>query len=159
MNESNFNNRFDGFKEFLHTVETTDYTTNTTSTGLTTLQQSTRNNLRREGLKALKTDLTNWLGNDFDVVETQDGIVIAIENEPLDQTISWEIKCAIKALDYDPFIAANNWDEKQSQDAIKRERRAEEKAQKEANLAARRAKKLAEAEAKAVDSSSSSSNR
>lgn len=55
--------------------------TNTTSKGETTIQQTPRNELRREGLNALKQDLINLYGDDFDVVETKEGIIIVAENE------------------------------------------------------------------------------
>lgn len=45
------------FKEFLKTVENTEYATNTTATGALTIQQSIRNELRKEGVAALKADL------------------------------------------------------------------------------------------------------
>ena len=45
------------FSEFLHNIETTEFETNTTATGALTIQQSTRNELRKEGLAALKADL------------------------------------------------------------------------------------------------------
>ena len=69
----------------------------------------------------------------FDVVETKDGIVIVAENEPGDFTFSWEVKTTIKAIDYDPFIKAQR--EKDKEDKIKA-------------TEAKRAKKLAELEAR-----------
>lgn len=45
------------FAEFLKEVETSSYPTNTTSTGSQTIQQSIRNDLRKQGVAALKEDL------------------------------------------------------------------------------------------------------
>lgn len=143
MNNDNNNiNSVNSFANFLHEVEQTDYSTNKTASGALTIQQSTRNSLRREGLKALVADLKTWLP-DFDIVETKDGIVIVAENEPGDFTFSWELKSTIKSIDYDPFIAANNWEEKQIQDAAKKADRIKRAEEKQEALAEKRAKKLA----------------
>ena len=77
------------FGAFLRNVEATDYATNTTTTGALTIQQSLRNSLRKEGVAALKADLQWLYGEEFDIVETKDGIVIAAENEPGNFTFSW----------------------------------------------------------------------
>lgn len=45
------------FGEFLKTIENTNFETNTTATGALTIQQSKRNELRKEGVAALKADL------------------------------------------------------------------------------------------------------
>ena len=45
------------FKEFLHQVEKTHFNTKTTVAGKNTIQQTTRNVLRKDGLAALKADL------------------------------------------------------------------------------------------------------
>ena len=42
-------------------------------------------------------------GEDFDILETKEGIVIAAENEPGEFTFSWELKSTIKSIDYDPL--------------------------------------------------------
>ena len=68
------------FKKFLHKVEDAEFEQNTTITGTTTIQQTSRNNLRREGLAALKEDLIMLYGDDFDIVETESGIVLVAEN-------------------------------------------------------------------------------
>ena len=141
MNNDKNINSVNAFANFLHEVEQTDYSTNKTASGALTIQQSTRNNLRREGLKALVADLKTWLP-DFDIVETKDGIVIVAENEPGDFTFSWELKSTIKSIDYDPFIAANNWEEKQIQDAAKKADRIKRAEEKQAQLEEKRAKKL-----------------
>lgn len=135
------NNSINSFANFLHEVEQTDYSTNKTASGALTIQQSTRNSLRREGLKALVNDLKAWLP-DFDIVETKDGIVIVAENEPGDFTFSWELKSTIKSIDYDPFIAANNWEEKQIQDAAKKADRIKRAEEKQAQLEEKRQRKL-----------------
>lgn len=45
------------FKDFLAQVEQSEYDINTTATGAQTIQQSQRNLLRKEGVKALIEDL------------------------------------------------------------------------------------------------------
>ena len=67
------------FSEFLRMVEETEYETNTTATGALTIQQSARNELRKIGVAALKADLEWLYGNEFDVVETKEGIVLVAE--------------------------------------------------------------------------------
>lgn len=108
------------FNQFLQTVAKNSYGTNTTAVGTVTIQQSERNALRKQGVEALKNDLIKMYGTEFDVLETKDGIVIAVENEPGNFTFSWELKSTIKSLDYDPFIEANNYDEEL---AVKQEKR------------------------------------
>ena len=142
MDNKQINQPTNQFSNFLHQVEKTDYSTNKTASGALTIQQSTRNSLRREGLKALAADLKAWLP-DFDIVETKDGIVIVAENEPGDFTLSWELKSTIKSIDYDPFIAADDWEEKQNQDAIKKADRIKKAEEKQLALEEKRAKKLA----------------
>lgn len=82
-------------------------------------------------------------GAQFDIVETKDGIVIAAENEPGDFTFSWEIKSTIKALDYDPFVEASNYDEAQAQKIKRKQDKEDEKRAKVAALEEKRAKRLA----------------
>lgn len=69
------------FKDFLKEVESTTYPTNMTATGNLTIQQTLRNELRRKGVKALLEDLISVYGDEYDLVETKDGIVIVVENE------------------------------------------------------------------------------
>lgn len=76
------------FKEFLHQVEKTNFNTKTTVSGKLTIQQTTRNDLRKQGLAALKADLQNLYGDEFDIVETKSGLVIVAENEPSEFTFS-----------------------------------------------------------------------
>lgn len=138
-----------GFNDFLSEIEALEtIPTNTTATGTITIQQTPRNQLRKKGLAAFKADLEKIYGERFDVVETKEGLVIVAENLNSDFTFSWEIKCTIKNLDYDPFIEANNYEEDQ---AIKAEKRAQKQREKEEHvkrLEAKRASKLAEIEAK-----------
>lgn len=54
MNNTDYQSQFGAF---LHQIETTNYSTNTTATGALTIQQSTRNELRKQGVAALKADL------------------------------------------------------------------------------------------------------
>lgn len=134
------------FNKFLAAVAETDFETNTTATGTVTIQQSARNKLRREGVEALKHDLELMYGEEFDILETKEGLVIAAENDPGEFTFSWELKSTIKSIDYDPFIEANNYDEEVASKAEKKLRKEQEKAQKIAALEEKRAKKLAEIE-------------
>ena len=136
------------FSEFLRMVEKTEYTTNTTATGALTIQQSARNELRKIGVAALKADLEWLYGEEFDVVETKEGIVLVAENKPGDFTFSWELKNTIKSLDYDPFIQASNYEEAVAEKAEKKARVEAEKAERAQKLEEKRAKKLAEIEAK-----------
>ena len=136
------------FSEFLRMVEETEYATNTTATGALTIQQSARNELRKVGVAALKADLEWLYGDEFDVVETKEGIVLVAENEPGDFTFSWELKNTIKSLDYDPFIQASNFEEAIAEKAAKKARIEAEKAERARKLSEKRAKKLAELEAK-----------
>ena len=70
------------FPKFLNEVASTSFEQNTTATGAITIQQTTRNELRKAGVAALKADLELVYGDQFDVVETKEGIVIVVENEP-----------------------------------------------------------------------------
>jgi hypothetical protein len=76
------------FKQFLRKVGNSEFQHNTTITGTTTIQQTSRNNLRREGLAALKEDLIVLYGDEFDIVETEAGLVIVTENEADGTTFS-----------------------------------------------------------------------
>ena len=76
------------FTKFLKEVEQSQYDTNTTATGTVTIQQTTRNVLRKAGLAALKHDLELIYGDEFDILETKEGLVVAAENEPGDFTFS-----------------------------------------------------------------------
>ena len=136
------------FSEFVRMVEETEYATNTTATGALTIQQSARNELRKVGVAALKADLEWLYGDEFDVVETKEGIVLVAENEPGDFTFSWELKNTIKSLDYDPFIQASNYEEAVAEKAEKKSKVEAEKAERAQKLEEKRAKELAEIEAK-----------
>ena len=122
--------------------------TNTTANGMVTIQQTQRNQLRKEGLQAFKQDLIDWYGSEgFDVVETKEGIVIVAEAAADDDdggyTFSWEIKPTIKNLDYDPFIEANNFEEDKANKAQKKARQQAEKEAKNARLIKKREERLA----------------
>ena len=136
------------FADFLSEVEQTEFDTNTTATGTLTIQQSQRNLLLKKGIAAFKADLEWLYGDLFDVVETKDGIVIVAENEPGDFTFSWEVKTTIKAIDYDPFIEASAFEESEIQKASKKAQREKDKEDKIKATEAKRAKKLAELEAR-----------
>ena len=122
--------------------------TNTTANGMVTIQQTQRNQLRKEGLQAFKQDLIDWYGSEgFDVVETKEGIVIvaeaAADDDDSGYTFSWEIKPTIKNLDYDPFIEANNFEEDKANKAQKKARQQAEKEAKNARLIKKREERLA----------------
>ena len=51
------------FLDFLENVRMANYPTNVTALGTITIQQTLRNNLRREGVAALKHDLELIYGN------------------------------------------------------------------------------------------------
>ena len=70
------------------------------------------------------------------------------ENEPDDFTFSWEIKCTIKSINYDPFLEAQTYEDEEAEKAHKKALRDAEKLQREEELADKRAKKLAELAAK-----------
>lgn len=135
------------FTQFLHEVEDTQFETNTTATGTVTIQQTIRNDLRKEGVKALKADLEQLYGEEFDIVETKEGLVIVAENGPGDFTFSWEIKNTIKSIDYDPFIEAQKYEDAMAEAAAKKEAREQEEAEKQRRIAERRAQRIKEVEA------------
>lgn len=51
------------FPKFLEEVSKSSYEQNTTATGTVTIQQTTRNELRKAGVAALKADLEQIYGN------------------------------------------------------------------------------------------------
>ena len=136
------------FKKFLKGVSKNAFEHNTTITGTTTIQQTSRNNLRREGLAALKDDLIVLYGDEFDIVETEAGIVIVAENETDGSTFSWELKSTIKSVDYDPFLDGDKWEAKKECTAAKKARIAAEREAKAKLMEAKRAAKLQELEGK-----------
>jgi len=136
------------FKDFLHKLEELPLEVKEKTNGTATIQQTTRNQLREEGVAALLSDLTNLYGDEFDIVETADGICFVAENEKSDITITWELKSTIKSIDYDPFVEASNYDEMRAEKVAKKEARDKEKAEKEELVRIKRAQKLAEIEAK-----------
>lgn len=90
-----------------------------TSTGETIIAQTQRNQMRRAGMDALKEDLINLYGDEFDIVETASGLNIVAEND--EGTVTWELKCTIKALSYDPFEEANKFDDLSKERAKRKE--------------------------------------
>lgn len=128
--------------EVLKEIETSKLETNTTVTGSLTIKQGLRNELRKVIEQSLMDDLT-YLYPDYSVLLTKDGLVIAAENQD-DYTVSIEIKTTIKTLDYDPFIAACNYEEELQAKAEKKKASEQEKAEKIRLLEEKRAKKLAE---------------
>lgn len=142
----NINTKNLEFKQFLRKVGNSEFEHNTTITGTTTIQQTSRNNLRREGLAALKEDLIVLYGDEFDIVETEAGLVIVTENETDGTTFSWELKSTIKSVDYDPFLDGDKWEAKCEATAAKKARIAAEKEAKTKLMEAKRKAKLAELE-------------
>lgn len=134
------------FIKFLEKMESFEWPINTTASGEVTIQQTLRNQLRVEGVAALKADLEAWFGSKFDVVETKEGIAIVAENEPTDKTFTWMIRSTIKSLDFDPFIEADNYADELATKAEKKESKAREKEEARVALEAKRAKKLAAVE-------------
>lgn len=67
------------FKQFLKKVEQTEFKTNTTASGTLTIQQTKRNELRVEGVEALRQDLVALYGDDFDILTTKEGLIIVVE--------------------------------------------------------------------------------
>ena len=134
------------FEAFLDEIQSKEVATSVTTIGTKIIQQSVRNNLRKDGMEAFKADLEAMFAHrdDISILETKDGIVVAVENAPGDFTFSWEIKSAIKSLDYDPFIEAGNFDDAMAEKKAKKERIEKEKADKIAKMMEKRAKKLAE---------------
>lgn len=134
------------FKSFLKGLEgLEDLPTSTLTTGSLIIQQSRRNELRRDGVEALLADLKAIYGNGvdgFDIVQTQDGIVFVAENEPNDVTISWELSCTIKSLDYEPFEEADKYDMKVAAAAKKAEDKAKAANDRAAAALSARQKKL-----------------
>ncbi len=136
------------FKDFLHKLEERPLEVKEKTNGTATIQQTTRNQLREEGVAALLSDLKLLYGDTFDIVETSDGICFAAENEPTNITITWELKSTIKSIDYDPFLEADRYDEMRAEKSAKKEAREKEKAEKEELVRTKRAQKLAEIEAR-----------
>ena len=124
---------------FFASLETLELKTNENANGSLTIQQTQRNSLRAAMMQAFKEDL---LDEGFDVFETSDGIILAVENDELG-TISIEAKLTIKALDYDPVYEAEAFEMTQMDKAADKARKAEAKARKIAADTAARAKKAA----------------
>lgn len=135
------------FIDFLYQVQDSTYEQNTTSTGTTTIKQTLRNNIRTEGVEALLHDMKMLYGEDFDIVRTKEGIVFTVLTED-DEQFSWELKSTIKALDFDPFAAADMFREEQQTKAAKKQARKLEEEQKQIALEAKRQAKLLEIERK-----------
>lgn len=136
------------FKDFLHKLEQLPLEVKEKTNGTATIQQTTRNLLREEGVAALLADLKALYGDEFDIVETADGIDFVAENEISDITITWELKSTIKSIDYDPFLEADRYDEMKAEKQDKKAAREKEKVAKEELVKERRLAKLAEIEAK-----------
>lgn len=136
------------FKSFLHKMEEDKLEVKEKANGTATIQQTTRNKYREEGVAALLQDLISLYGDEFDIVETADGICFVAENLLSDITITWELKSTIKSTDYDPFLEASRYDETRAEKLAKKSAREQEKIDREALIKEKRAQKLAEIEAK-----------
>lgn len=127
--------------------------TNITASGTETVQQTIRNQWRAEGVSALVSDLKQMYGDELDILVTKEGIVFVIENEATGYTISWELKNTIKALDYDPFEAANAYDDEVAEKAAKVAAKTASMAAKAALMAEKRAKVVSRLKAKEAEGS------
>ena len=107
------------FKSFLHKMEEDKLEVKEKANGTATIQQTTRNKYREEGVAALLQDLISLYGDEFDIVETADGICFVAENGLSDITITWELKSTIKSTDYDPFLEASRYDETRAEKLAK----------------------------------------
>ena len=90
-------------------------------------------------------------GDELDILVTKEGIVFVIENEATGYTISWELKNTIKALDYDPFEAANTYDDEVAEKAAKAAAREASIAAKATLMAEKRAKVINRLKAKEAE--------
>ena len=77
--------KFDKFLAELEALPTLPV--NTTAAGVTTIEQTPRNEMRQKGLMALTADL-KAMYPDYDIVNTSSGIIIVAENTATGQTIS-----------------------------------------------------------------------
>ncbi len=116
------------FNNFLKEIEEKKLDTTVTSKGLVIIQQTLRNKMRKEGELALYEDLME-LYPDFDILQTADGIVFVSRNEDFD--FSFELKCSIKAVDYDPYTEADEYAE---QESLKEQKKQKNKEIKEAKI-------------------------
>lgn len=135
-------------KDFLHKLESEPWEVKEKTNGTATIQQTTRNQLREEGVAAFFSDFITFYGDEYDIVRTADGICFAAENEIIDKTIPVMIKFEIKSVDYDPFLEADRYDQMRAEKNAKKEAREKEKANREELVRIKRAQKLAEIEAK-----------
>ena len=138
------------FNDFLAKVQKTKYETNVNAKGIQTIQQTMRNKLRIEGEEALFDDLQNIYEN-FDVLQTKDGIVFVSHNS--DFEFSMELKLSIKSTDYDPYFEADDFAEQKEIKQKEKEKKAAQKAakikrQQELRNAAKNRGNAAENEAK-----------
>lgn len=139
MNES----KKSRFLNFIQSLESIQLPTNITAKGETIIQQTRRNELRREGLKALIEDFNEIWGDKLFILETKDGIVVA--TELIDGKIfSWETKHTIKSLDYDPFYEAKVFEEDQKMKQVKKEEREKKEQERQTKLELKRREKLEE---------------
>ena len=94
------------FKSFLHKMEEDKLEVKEKANGTATIQQTTRNKYREEGVAALLQDLISLYGDEFDIVETADGICFVAENILSDITITWELKSTIKSLNKTDIVVS-----------------------------------------------------
>lgn len=118
-----------------------------TSSGEMIISQTQRNQMRKEGMKALKEDLIQIFGDYFDVVETSGGLNIVAEGDPdsdFNETVTWELKCTIKAVSYDPFDEAGKFDDAEEARQLKKEEVSSRKRAEEIRKQEKRERKLRE---------------
>lgn len=132
------------FGNFIKEIESANLPIKVTANGSRTIEQTPRNQMRQKGLEALFEDLQELYGDEMDLVLTNEGIVLVGENEPNDVTFSWELKSTIKSVDYDPFLAADNFEQEQARKKEAKELRKAEKTAKENALAEKRKKFMEE---------------
>lgn len=143
--EEGFQNKFGAFLKSLESCG--EIPTNMTSSGVKTIQQAVRNKIRQQGVQALLDDFRAIYGDSAEILETEGGIVFAVETDDgKGFTLSWEIKSTIKSTDYDPFIDAANYDEKKANKEESRLRKEREQKEHEETAKRKREELLAKLE-------------
>lgn len=124
------------FSDFLKKIENNTFDTTVNARGIATIQQTIRNKLRAEGQEALFEDLQD-IFTDFDCLMTKDGIVFVSHNK--DFEFSFQIKCTVPSIDYDPYFEADDYAEQEQLKAEKKKQKeadAKAKAERQAKLRA-----------------------
>lgn len=74
-----FQNKFGTFLKSLESCG--EIPTNMTSSGVKTIQQAVRNKIRQQGVQALLDDFKAIYGQSAEILETEGGIVFAVETD------------------------------------------------------------------------------